>query len=62
MKEMKMRKEIVFLLKPMTKTSQLNGKIQGRCFQMRTRSQTAFQEYPQKSNGRPLKSTKHLVS
>ena len=26
MKEMKMKKEIVSLLKPMTKTSQLNGK------------------------------------
>ena len=35
------KKEIVFLLKPMTKTCQLNGK--SRCFQTRTQSQIAFQ-------------------
>ena len=44
MKDKKIKKEIVLLLKPMTKTSQLNGKIQGRCFQMRTQSKMAFQD------------------
>ena len=42
MKEMKIRREIVLLLKPMTKTSEQNGKVQGRCFQMRTQSQWPF--------------------
>ena len=37
-------KEIVLLLKPMTKTSQLNGKSKEDFFIMRTLSQMAFQD------------------
>ena len=44
MKEMKMKKEIVSLLKPMTKTNQLNGKSKEDVFRCVLMSQMAFQD------------------
>ena len=44
MKDLLMKKEIVLLLKPMTKTSQLNQENPRKMFQMRTQSQIAFQD------------------
>ena len=44
MKDKKIKKEIVLLLKPMTKTMSTKWKIQGRFFQTCTQSQIAFQD------------------